>query len=969
MDSNRLLIIDGNSIANRAFYGIMNNKMLSANGMYTNAIYGFLAILFKELEDLKPEYIAIAFDLKAPTHRHKMYSEYKGTRHGMPEELAMQMPMLKQVISDMNIKIIEKEGYEADDILGTLSVEGEKEGLKVTILSGDRDTFQLATDNVTIRIPRTSSGKTEENDYDREQIIKEYGVLPKQLIEVKGLMGDTSDNIPGVPGVGEKTALKVIKEYHDIDNLYKMLSEGNAASIKGALKEKIENNKELALLSRTLGTILLDAPIDEKIEDLRIKEWNKEKTLANFQELRFNRFIERFNLLDLSSNNYGFEMEESKIDLKELEELISNKERIDFSLKDNLDEIKNKLDSLKDSIISSENLVYYFDIKDEEKYFKEHEDLNADMFLFLKERVSIIKKFINSIAIYSENDKKLYSLNNFLKIDNKEVFDILVNFLKEVYENNDVKKISNKLKDDYVLLKEYGVDLNNIEYDAEIAGYNLNPTDKNTIENLSIKYLDFDINRYVNKEIRSENEENESLGTQLNIFDMKKKDKEKIDENIVNEADEKKNLVIAYIISKLKDITIEELKNVDSLELFKTIEMPLVEVLGDMQWQGMYLDKEELNNFGNELKADLDRLTKEIYELAGEEFNINSHQQLGVILFEKLNLPFKKKTKTGYSTDVDVLKKLVPYNPIIEKILDYRTLSKLNSTYVEGLIPCINKQTGRIHSTFMQTITATGRISSTEPNLQNIPTRAELGKNIRKAFKPREGMIYIDADYSQIELRILASISGDEIMREAFLEGQDIHKQAAAKVLNKNIEDVTKEERSRAKAVNFGIVYGISDFGLAEQLGISNKEAKEYISEYLSKYKGIQNFMEDIVLSAQNKGYVETLFHRRRYIPELNSKNYMVRQFGKRIALNTPIQGTAADIMKIAMINVYRRLKEEKLNAKLILQVHDELLIEVSYNEKEKAKELLKEEMENAFKMDIPLLVELSEGTNWNEVK
>ena len=486
MNSNRLLIIDGNSIANRAFYGIMNSKMLSVNGLYTNAIYGFLSILFKELEDLKPEYLAIAFDLKAPTHRHKMYSEYKGTRHGMPEELAMQMPVLKQVIADMNIKIIEKEGYEADDILGTLSRKGEAAGLKVTILSGDRDTFQLATDNITIRIPRTSSGKTEENDYDKDGIIKEYGVIPKQLIEVKGLMGDTSDNIPGVPGVGEKTALKIIKEYHDIDNLYKMLDEGNASSIKGALKEKLENNKELAVLSRTLGTILLDAPIDEKIEDLKIKEWNKEKIISDFKELRFNRFIERFNLLDLDSSNIGYEVSNSKIDINLLETLNSTKEVIDFSLNSNMNEIKDKLEMIKENLLKEDSLVYYFNIKDEEKYFKEHEDLNIENILYLRKRISIIKKFINAIVFYNEKNNKVYYLKNLLEIANDELFDILIEFLKAIFENN-IKKISYKLKDDYVLLKEYGIDLNNIEYDAEIAGYNLNPTDKNTIENLAIK--------------------------------------------------------------------------------------------------------------------------------------------------------------------------------------------------------------------------------------------------------------------------------------------------------------------------------------------------------------------------------------------------------------------------------------------------------------------------------------------------
>lgn len=892
---------------NRAFYGIMNTKaLMSADGTYTNAIYGFLAILFKELEDLEPEYIAVAFDLKAPTHRHNMYKEYKGTRHAMPEELAQQMPIIKEILRNMNITIIEKEGYEADDVLGTISKLAEKEGIKTTILSGDRDTFQLASKNITIRIPRTKMGKTETEDYDESKIEEEYGIKPVQLIQVKGLMGDTSDNIPGVPGVGEKTALKLIKEYQNIDKLYEELESGNT-SIKGALKEKLTNNKESAILSRTLGTILLDAPLDVEVKDLAVKDWNKEAVTNKFKELRFNRFIERFDL-----NGLGTVKVSKKIDdLFKIEE----------------EDIKKILKVAKEC----KKLIYYF-----EKEKIQTNDL-------------IINESIKSISIYDRKANTVYYSKN-----------IDVTTLKDLFEDSQVEKASYKVKTDYILLKQEGIGYNNIKYDAEIAGYNLNPTDKNTIDEMAKKYLGIDIEEYMENEFEDSNKSNSA---QLNLFDNNQNNGEEL------KKEKYRNSLICYIIAKLQEVTIKKLEEAGAISLFNNIEMPLAQILADMQYNGMYVDEEELKNFGTELKAQLQTLTEEIYNLAGEEFNINSHQQLGKILFEKLQLPVYKKTKNGYTTDVDVLEKLKGQHPIIEKILEYRTLMKLNSTYVEGLIPYINIKTHKIHSSFHQTITATGRISSTEPNLQNIPTKTELGKQIRKAFKPAEGNVYIDADYSQIELRVLAHISQDENMIYAFNHGEDIHKQAASKVFNIPIEEVTKEQRSSAKAVNFGIVYGISDFGLANQIGVSNKKAKEYIQQYLEKYSGIKHFMDDIVESAKQKGYVETLFGRRRYIPEIKSSNYMVRQFGNRVAMNTPIQGTAADIMKIAMINVKNALQESKINAKIVLQIHDELLLEVALQDKEKAKQILKESMEGAMKLSVPLEVEISEGNSWYEVK
>ncbi len=919
MSDNRLLIIDGNSIMNRAFYGIMSSRMLTTpDGTYTNAIYGFLAILFKELDDLKPDYIAVAFDLKAPTHRHKMFDGYKATRHGMPDELAQQMPIIKEILRDMNITIIEKEGYEADDILGTMSSRAEKEGLNVTILSGDRDTFQLATDKVTIRIPRTKAGKTEEDDFDKKKIEETYGVEPKQLIQVKGLMGDTSDNIPGIPGVGEKTALKLIQEYKTIDNIYKALDDGTA-TIKGALKTKIENNKESALMSRTLGEILLDAPIEESLNDLKRKEWDTDKVTAKFKELRFNRFLDRFNLNDINSNT-----SKKTANIEDLLNVVSIDEKNETEINKLISEIKNE-----------KEIIYHL----------KFEDIDSDR---------VINKCVKAITIYNKKENKA----TFLSMQE----DRLIKYFKDIFQSTEIKKVGYDLSIDYVVLRELGIETENLYFDAEIAGYDLNPTNKNTLEELSISYLNIDMEEYIANKF---GENSAGKSKQINLFEMQNDESEKkeFEKEKYNEA------LKVYVIGKLLETTMKELEEVGSISLFKEIEMPLVEILGSMQYEGMYVDKQALKNFGEELKGQISTLTNQIYELAGEEFNINSHQQLGKILFEKLQLPSKKKTKSGYSTDVDVLEKIRLEHPIVEKVLEYRTLTKLNSTYVEGLIQYINPKTEKIHSYFHQTITATGRISSTEPNLQNIPTRAELGKNIRKAFKPQEGNVYIDADYSQIELRVLAHISQDENMISAFKHGEDIHKQAASKVLNIPIEEVTKEQRSSAKAVNFGIVYGISDFGLANQLGVSNKQAKEYISQYLEKYSGIKHFMDDIVESAKAKGYVETLFHRRRYVPELKSNNYMVRQFGSRVAMNTPIQGTAADIMKLAMKNVYTELKKNNLEAKIILQIHDELLIEVSEKDKEAAKEILKKCMVEAANLSVPLEVEISEGTDWYEVK
>ena len=905
----KFVLIDGNSIMNRAFYGIMGSKMLTTkDGKYTNAIYGFLAILFKLIEDVKPEYMAVAFDLKAPTARHKMYEGYKANRKGMPDELAEQMPIIKEILRAMNIDIIEKEGYEADDVIGTLSRYGEKQGLEVIILSGDRDTFQLATDKVTIRIPRTKGGKTETDLFDRNKIIETYKIEPKQLIDVKGLQGDTSDNIPGVPGVGEKTALNLIQKYGSIENLYEKVEKGED-DLKGKQREKIAENKELAVLSKTLGTINLEVPIEDTLENFKVEDWDKPKVLELFKELNFNRYIDRFSLRGENTSK-----EENK-------------------------EMFHKIDKTREEIIKL--------IKEQKKmifYIGTNKDENEE---------KIIKEKISNISIYNEEKQEAYYLN----LEND-----LIQEFKEILEDREITKTSINLTKTYILLKQEDITLEGIDYDISIAAYILNPTNnKLDIDNLIEQYLEINVQEYIG--------EKKEQVEQINLFDSM------IDSNENTESEKEENILkskyelYVYSISKIKEITLKKLEEINALDLFYKIDMPTVEVLSNMQWNGMHVDEEELTKFGEELSSKIEELTKIIHEMAGEDFNINSTKQLGEILFEKMKLPVIKKNKSGYSTDVDVLEKLRREDPIIQKILDYRQLMKLNSTYIEGLKPYINPKTKRIHSFFHQTITATGRISSTEPNLQNIPTRFELGKRVRKIFKPAEENVYLDADYSQIELRVLAHISNDENMIQAFNNGEDIHKQAASKVFKTPIDQVTKAQRSDAKAVNFGIVYGISDFGLGEQLGISRKKAKQYIDEYLEQYSGIKKFMEDITEKAKEQGYVETLFHRRRYIPELKSNNYMVRQFGARAAMNTPIQGTAADIMKIAMINVYKELKNKGLKSKIVLQVHDEMMIETPLNEIEDVKQIMKKCMESAIELKVPLVVDISEATNWYECK
>ena len=898
----KLLLIDGNSIMNRAFYGIMGSKMLTTkDGKYTNAVYGFLAIMFKIMEDLNPDYMAVSFDLKAPTARHKMYDKYKANRHGMPDELKEQMPMIKEVLRAMNIDIVEKEGYEGDDILGTLAKYGENQGLDVVILSGDRDTFQLATNKTTIRIPRTKAGKTETEDYDRAKVVEEYGLEPKALIDVKGLQGDTSDNIPGIPGIGPKTAISLIQKYGTVEKLYESIEKGED-DLKGKQKENIVANKEMAFLSKKLGEIDVNVPLDDNLETLKVEEWDKVRVLEIFQNLNFKRYIERFNLEDIEGA------------------VATSKKEINVNINSSATE-----EEILKRLLELKKCVYYIGTK---------QSSNEEL---------ILKQEIESISIFDyEKDETFYVKNPSIE------------FLKNIFKNEEIEKIGTEMNYTYILLRQNDITMGNIKFDISVAAYILNPTDgKYPIDKIIENYLD------INTESFLKSKGVEETSNQMTLFDTQEE----------KDTDMYKYTFYANAIFEASNVLKEKLQETEQLELFETIDMPTIEVLGDMQANGMYVELPELETFGIKLQDGIDFLTQEIYNLAGEEFNIKSPKQLGELLFEKLKLPVIKKTKSGYSTDVDVLEKLRVEHPIIEKILEYRQLTKLNSTYVEGLKPFINPKTKRIHSFFHQTITATGRISSTEPNLQNIPTRIEFGKQLRKVFKPAKGKVYIDSDYSQIELRVLAHLSEDEHMVEAFKNGEDIHKQAASKVFGIPVEEVTKEQRSSAKAVNFGIVYGISEFGLGGQLGISRNKAKEYIEQYLTEYSGVRIFMQECIKKAKETGYSMTMFGRRREIAELKSNNYMVRQFGERAAMNTPVQGTAADIMKIAMIKVLKELKKRKLKTKIVLQVHDEMMLEAPVSEKEEVKNLLKECMESAAILKVPLIAEVSEADNWYDCK
>ena len=868
----KLVAIDGNSIMNRAFYGIMNSKLLmTSDGIYTNAIFGFLSILLKLLNDENPDYVCVAFDLKAPTFRHKKYDGYKATRKGMPDELRMQMPIIKDVLRAMNIKILEIEGYEADDILGTLAKYGEDNGIEVLLLTGDRDALQLVSDNVTVRIPTTRMGKTESTDYTPAVVSEKFGIVPKEFIETKSLMGDSSDNIPGVPGVGEKTAFSLITKYHNIDTIYEALESGKELEgIKGKLKEKILANKELAYLSKELGTIYREVPIEINEDEISKKDFNDEELYNLFLKLQLKSFIDKLELKEGKVEESSQEID-SPLTVKSFDELV--------------------LDGVSE-------FAYYWN--------------DDGLALYLNDVAYYVKK--------PQNDQ-----------------------LKKVFENN-ILKIGYEEKGDYIKLKYRDIEAKNMMFDITIAAYLLNPA-KST----------YKLNDLILEELNILVDEEEQ-NTQLSFDAFNSVDEGKIQEKICK---------YAKYIYRCKEKYEEALKQREEYKLFNEIEMPLMRVLAEMEYTGVLVDSDMLKEYSIVLNRKVDELTKEIWDLAQTEFNVNSPKQLGEVLFEKLNLPVIKKTKNGYSTDSEVLEKLAPEHPIIDKILEYRVMSKLKATYVDGMIGLINPYTHRIHAKFNQTVTATGRISCTEPNLQNIPIRTELGRELRKVFIAREGYVLLDADYSQVELRVLANMSGDKTMIKAFNSGVDIHAVTASQVFNVPIDEVTKQMRGEAKAVNFGIVYGISDYGLATNIKTSRKKAKEYIEKYFETYPKIKEYMDNSISSCKEKGYVETLWGRRRYVPEIKSNNYNVRQFGERVAMNAPIQGTAADIIKIAMVNIENELEERMLQSKLILQVHDELVIETKQEELDVVKELLIRNMQNVVKMSVPLQVDANYGKTW----
>lgn len=893
----KLMVIDGNSIMNRAFYGLLGPKMLStSDGFYTNAIYGFLNILIKFLNDEKPDYLAVAFDMKAPTFRHKQYQGYKAQRKGMPDELAVQMPVLKEILDAMNIKRIEVEGYEADDVIGTLAKYAEKIGMKIVIVTGDRDALQLVSESIRVKIPTTKMGKTEVQDYDEEQISKLYGLKPHQFVEVKALMGDSSDNIPGIPGIGEKTALELIKKYGTIDNIYENIEK---LELKERLKRLLIENKELAYLSKELAKIDVNIPIDIKIDEYKIKEYNYEVLFSLLKRLEFTSII-------------------NKLGLKKYGETAGDKV---FSIESKCLVNQDELAAVKALIKASGEFAYFL--------------------LFNK------KKFIDMEPVgvgLSWNEEA----GAFIYLQDYKENSQVIGFLREIFTDKDLKKYTFNAKPHYIVFDSLGIDIEVVDFDVMIAGYLINPSRENySISDLAREYCGV---LMTGEEQLKTYQKNNYKGCDVKqVFP------------IVCE--------MSAMVFKLTKILKEIIHENNQDKLYFEVELPLTRVLADMEKNGVMVDKKALEQFSIELEKKIADLTNEIIELAGEDFNINSTRQLGHILFEKLKLPVVRMTKTGYSTDVEVLEVLAPKHPIIDKILEYRQMVKLKSTYVDGLIPLINPSTNRIHSNFNQTVTVTGRISSTEPNLQNIPIKYEMGKQIRKVFVAPEDCFLMDADYSQIELRVLAHISNDENMIQAFKNGEDIHRITAAQVFNVKEEEVTPLMRSRAKAINFGIVYGISDFGLAKDLRITKKQAKNYIDNYFKKYSGVKNYIYNTIENGRKQGYVTTLLGRRRYLPELYSKNFNIRSFGERVAVNMPVQGTAADIIKLAMVRVYNELKKRNLESKLILQVHDELVVETKKHELEEVRNVLKSCMENALELVVPLVVDIHWGNNWYETK
>ena len=870
--NSKIVLIDGHSILNRAFYGLPD--LTNAEGLHTNAIYGFLTIMFKLLEEEKPEYLTVAFDVHAPTFRHKMYAEYKGTRKPMADELRQQVPVIKEVLGAMGIKTIECAGLEADDLIGTLSKHCEAEGMEVTVMSGDRDLLQLATEHVKIRIPKTRQGKTEIEDYYAKDVLERYQVTPKEFIDLKALMGDTADNIPGVPSIGEKTATKIITQYHSIEEAHEHVEELKPPRASKALNE----HWDLAVLSKELATINVEADFPYDLSEAKLGNLYTEEAYIFFQKLEFKNLLSRFDIsAPVNKVEDGFKTITSRPEA----------ERIFAQAKE----------------AETVGSMVFKDLENVLPLFADQAGLGGIGLCFSKQESFCIKvgKDITGEWLLKELSQVAEMTGTFAMFHLKESMELI-----EIWNQTNC-------------------------FDVGVAAYLLNPLKSNyTWEDVAREHLE------------------------LMIDEKTEQDMKACYEAYVNYAS------VEVLQKKLQDTEMDI--------LFRNIEMPLVFTLFDMEQNGIHVEADALKQYGDQLAGKIKELEKEIYEEAGEIFNINSPKQLGVVLFENMKLPGGRKTKTGYSTAADVLEKLAPEHPVVAKILEYRQYTKLKSTYADGLANYIQND-GRIHGKFNQTITATGRISSTEPNLQNIPVRMELGRLIRKVFIPEDGYRFVDADYSQIELRVLAHCSGDEHLIQAYKEQSDIHRITASQVFHIPFDEVTPQQRRNAKAVNFGIVYGISSFGLSQDLSITRKEAAKYIDDYFATYPGIKTFLDHAVTHAREEGYVVTLFGRRRPVPELSSSNFMQRSFGERVAMNSPIQGTAADIIKIAMIRVNQRLKDQKMMSRLVLQVHDELLIEAYEPELDEVQNILKEEMEHAAELKVPLEIDMHTGDNWYEAK
>ena len=899
---NSFLIIDGNSIMNRAFYGI---KLLATkDGLYTNAIYGFLNIYFMMQEKLSPKYVAVAFDVSAPTFRHEMYSEYKAGRHAMPVELKSQMPLIKEVLDALNIPILEKEGFEADDILGTIAARNTENGIPTYILTGDRDSFQLISDTATVVLPTTKFGKTEYTYYTPELLYEKYSVKPNQVPDVKALMGDSSDNIPRVPEIGEKTAYPLINKYGSIEKIYENV---RGLEVSPSVMGKLEKFEDSARQSKILATINTNVELDIDYEKLKLTEPNMPELIKLFTRFEFKKFIEKFTKdldgeLDIATNNE-----------KEFYKEFSLTKYVDINSNENLDNLKNINEKFSIAIIDN-----------------------------------VSSKLNNALYVYS--GKTIYIIHERLF---KEALGVICSL--------NVEKVAYNLKKIERIAFDLGIsDFNGFNSDIMIEYYLLHASENNyTIENIAYNVID----------VPSPKINVVKTNVQTTLFDMLDSNSERNIYNSDLSDDEKK--YIYYVMSsilKVNDILCKELQKNELDKLYNEIEIPLVEVLAATEHNGMYVDKERLIEFGNTITSRINEITKRIHELSGEDFNINSPQQLAHVLFEVLNIPYPKKTKSSYSTDKETLESIVGDYEIIDLVLEYRTYAKLKSTYVDGLLDVIGSD-GRIHTTFTQTVTVTGRLSSIEPNLQNIPVKTEIGGKIRDCFTSQNDNLIIDADYSQIELRVLAHMSEDRELIKGFVDDIDIHSITASQVFGVPLSEVTKELRSKAKAVNFGIVYGISEYGLAKNINSTRPDAARYMRNYLAHYSGVDSYMKRVIEEAKENGVVKTIFGRMRNVPELKSANYLTRNFGERIAMNMPIQGTAADIMKLAMIKVYKSIKERHLTSKLIMQVHDELLIEAPPCEVEEIKQILKDSMENATLLKVPLKVDVNVGKTWLEAK